>query len=112
MAKASPTFGVFETTRFGGCIIPSDLAVATPKCGYCTGMVMITGLMARFTAFFNSWQQWASGGDGIPQILIVQWTNVAALCVHSYDMRKVVRNRCNLLDFAIEPALLTYRVDD
>src|SRR5271154_1735550 len=67
MAKASPTFGVSETTRFGGCIIPSDLKVATRKCGYCTGMGMITGLMARFTAFFNCWQQWASGGDGIPK---------------------------------------------
>ena len=39
MAKTSPTLGAPETTRFGGCIIPSDLTVATPKGGYLYGMV-------------------------------------------------------------------------
>jgi hypothetical protein len=91
MAKASPTFGVSETTIFGGYIIPSDLAVATLKCGYCRGGYgMITGLMATLHGTFQllaAVGQWRE--MGFPN-LIVQWTNVAALCVHSYDMRKEV----------------------
>jgi hypothetical protein len=77
------------------------------------GYGMITGLMATLHGIFQllaavgQWRRWN------PQILIVQWTNVAALwrCT-LYDMRKIIRSRCNLPNFAIEPGLLTYRVDD
>jgi hypothetical protein len=67
---------------------------------------MITGLMASLHGISQLLPaSGPSGGDGFPN-LIVQWTKVVALCVHSYDMRKVTRSRCNLPDFAIEPILL------
>src|SRR3954467_9846991 len=66
---------------------------------------MITGLMARFTAFFNCWQQWGKWRRWIPNS-IVQWINVAALCVHCFDMRRVVHNRCDCLILLFSAALL------
>jgi hypothetical protein len=58
---------------------------------------MTTGLMARFMTFSMTGSRGPSGGDG-PQTSSLLWTNVAALPVHSYGMRMVVRGWCDLPD--------------
>jgi hypothetical protein len=101
MAKASPTFGVSETRRFGGCIIPSDLTVATPKCGYGTVWYDHRADGRHRGIFPIAGSSGPVAEMGSPN-LIMRWTNVAALmCALSRYEKKVVRSRCNLPDLPL-----------